>query len=68
MKNIKCPHCGYEFTEVDFENSPVDLYGLCIGEYNDEISCPDCYKNFWVSGSYILTYKTFKTEEEMDNS
>lgn len=63
---IKCPHCGYEYTDDDIEKSNNDLWSICPNEEMAEEICPDCGELFFVRGSYSPEYETFKTEDELD--
>lgn len=66
MNKIKCPHCDYEFTDDDMESSSNDLWGICPNEEDVKEDCPACKDYFWIMGSYVQVYRTFKNWEELE--
>lgn len=48
-KMPKCPHCGYEF---------IDLDGEFYEEGEHELDCPDCDLTFDVSTCVEITFST----------
>ena len=63
---IRCPHCNYLYCDNDMYCTDGDMYALAPEGSNAEIQCVKCDKRFWVQGSYIPQYETFKTYEELE--
>lgn len=64
MRKIVCPHCGYEFDDIDFENHEDDLWAICPKEEYADCKCPSCNKDFYVNGSYSPEYRSYKTNDD----
>ena len=57
-REITCPYCGYVFSD-SWEVNQVEM------EWEEEIDCMRCGKEFLASKEVSITYSTQKIEEPM---
>jgi hypothetical protein len=67
-KDIICPFCQATQSDDHMYKQDEDMYALAIKQIATEMNCEICKKEFWVMGSYIPQYETFKTEEDLDEN
>ena len=60
---IHCPHCKYELTEDDMYFH--SLFDIAKNEEETDVNCTLCRQKFYVKGSYLARYESFKTIEEI---
>ena len=64
---IKCPHCGHIYNDDDMHKAEADLWAIAPNEEKVVEKCQSCKKTIYISGGYITIYKTFASEEDMDD-
>jgi uncharacterized C2H2 Zn-finger protein len=65
MSYVTCPHCDHEFTSDDMCSAAEDLWAIAPDEGETECTCPSCDKEFFVRGSYIPVWTSYKTEDDL---
>jgi hypothetical protein len=63
---IVCPNCEHEFSNDDMQEFDVDLYAIAPNEGLEDLVCPCCSVNFFVSGTYTPIYTTALSRDELD--
>lgn len=67
QESIICPNCNHALDNDEMYDCETDVYAICPNEDNAKVKCQACGETFFVEGSYQPKYRSFKTEEEMED-